>query len=405
MARNRALNGPGIRKCASWIDSFVSHTDNLHAPEIFRKWSAITTLSAVAEQKVWLTTSSVIFPNLYTFLIGHPGTGKTRTIRAARGYAKEIPEFHIASLSLTFASLVDALVRAKRMVVRLPVEPLEYNSMFIAPDEIGVFIHKYDNEMAAGLSALYDPDEYSQERRGGDIRIKIKKPQITVLSGSTPSNLMDLMPESAWGQGFTSRVIMVFSDERIVGDDFATVTRAPSSDLVHDLKMIAAQVGEFKVTDDYRNLVNLWRQQGEEPMPTHPKLLHYNARRRVNLYKLSMVSALDKSNTLLLTREDFNRAAGWLHEAEVYMPDIFKAGAKGMDAQAMDEIYHFILIKGGPVAEHLIVNFARERVPAHSVMRVLEIMERSGMIKAVSNDPKTGMRNYTALKAQTEGAG
>lgn len=300
---------------------------------------------------------------------------------------------------MTAASLIDTLIDAKRMIVQLPHPPLEYNSMLIAADELGAFVHKYDDEMIAVLSAFYDPDPYGHNRRGKDIKIKIKSPQLNILCGSTPSNLLNFMPEGAWDQGFTSRLLLIFSDERIIGDDFAAKDGAMSPELIHDLKLINSIVGECGVTEDYRNLVNLWREGGEQPSPNHPKLIHYNTRRRVHLYKLSVVSAIDRSNVPLLTRDDFNRAMNWLVEAEVYMPEIFKAGGVGADAKAQDEIYHFVLVndkdrKG--VLENRVVNFARERVPSHSVMRTLEVMERSGMIKAVALDKHTGQRRYQA---------
>lgn len=394
-------NGSGQRKCTSWIEKYVAETDNLDAPEVFRLWAGITTIAAVLEQKVWIKTSSNIYPNLYVFLIGHPGTGKTRTIRAAIAYVHELPDPHIAPTSMTWASLVDAMTEAKRMIVRLPDGPLEYNSMLIAADELRAFIHKYDDEMIGGLSQFYDAHPYGQKRRGKEINIKFKSPQLNMLCGTTPSDLLNILPEAAWGQGFTSRSIFVFSDERPVGDDFATITRNLSEELLHDLRIINGLHGEFAVTEDYRNLVNLWRQSGELPAPTHPKLIHYNTRRRVNLYKLSMVAALDRSNTLLLTREDFNTAMNWLVAAEAFMEDIFKAGVAGGDSAAMDEIKHFVATNdtGRGVSEHRIVNFARERVPAHSVMRVIEIMERSGEISAKFMDAKTGLRLFRVPSA------
>jgi len=42
-----------------------------------------------------------------------------------------------------------------------------------------------------------------------------------------------------------------------------------------------------------------------------------------------MVAAVDRSDTLLLTKDDFNRAMGWLLEAEMNMPDIFRLGRRG----------------------------------------------------------------------------
>ena len=120
------------------------------------------------------------------------------------------------------------------------------------------------------------------------------------------------MPEKAWGQGFTSRLIMIFSDERIIGDDFAEVEKTYSADLAHDLEIINEQIGQFEVTQAYQDAVNNWRALGEQPVPSHPKLIHYVTRRRTHLYKLSMVSAIDRSNALILTRMTSNRAMGWL---------------------------------------------------------------------------------------------
>jgi len=376
----------------------VEYNDNLDSPILFRKWSAIAAIGALLEAKVWMTTSSNIYPNLYTFLIGHPGTGKTRTINKTREYLSEIPDFHWAPHDMKAASLIDALAAAKRHVVQLPDPALEYNTMMIAVDEVGTFMHKYDNEITAVMSAFYDPTPYRQKRRGGDLDIKIKQPQLNILGGSTPSNLMELIPEGAWAQGFTSRIIFVFSDERIIGDDFASTSKPLSKDLLHDLQIISTLIGQYKVTPEYRDAVNNWRALGEDPVPTHPKLVHYNTRRRVHLYKLSLISAADRSNIPLVTVEDFNRAMGWLLEAESYMPDIFKAGAMGADGKVMDEIYHFVLMRQGPemkgVGEQAIVNYARERVPAHSVMRMIEVMLRSGMIEQAGYNKTTMQHLY-----------
>lgn len=337
---------------------------------------------------------------MYVFIIGHPGVGKTRTIRAARSYLWELPEFHIAPTSLTFASLVDALVEAKRHIVRMPEGNLEYNSMMIAADELGAFMHKYDDEMISGLSAFYDPDPYAQHRRGKDIRIKIKRPQLNILGGSTPSNLMKFMPETAWDQGFTSRIILVYSSEKIVGDDFAQKVKDLDKNLLADLKVINSLIGEFKVTEEYRKAVNDWRGLDEQPAPNHPKLMHYNTRRRTHLYKLSMIASIDRSDSLVITKEDFNRAFGWLVEAEEAMPEVFRAGAVGADAKAMDEIYHYILtadLGGKGVPEHKVVHFAKERLPIYSVVPSLQLMERAGMIRSKCIDPKTGNMVWKAL--------
>jgi hypothetical protein len=90
---------------------------------------------------------------------------------------------------------------------------------------------------------------------------------------------------------------------------------------------------------------------------------------------------------------------GWLLEAESFMPDIFTAGSTGTDARAIDEIYHYITVadKGDGVPEHQIINFARTRVPLHSILRVIEIMTASGKISHRGVD-KLGQRWFRPVR-------
>jgi hypothetical protein len=393
------LNGSAARKCASWIEVFKQNTDNLEAPEIYRQWAAITTLGATLEQKVWLQTSSALYPNLYVFLVGYPGVGKTRTIRAARCYANEVPEFYLAPTSVTAASLVDALVDCKRVVIKKEGN-FDYNTMMFTADELGTFMHEYLNETISLLSAFYDPDPYSQHRRGKEIKIKIKRPQLTMLCGTTPSNLLKFIPDSAWDQGFMSRVIMVYSNEHIPIDIWNARPGLIDKDLVHDLKAINSLYGQFRATTEYQQLVNAWRDANYHPTPNHPKLMHYNTRRLAHLFKLSMISSADKGDSLLLGRDDFIRAHDWLINTEAMMPDIFKAGAPGADAKAMEEIVHYIATvdKGKGVPEHSIMMFASARMNLLNLTKVLGVMEATHMIRPVAVD-KYGTKIWKATSS------
>lgn len=338
-----------------------------------------------------------MYPNLYVMIVGHPATGKTRAISEGKRLVQTLSEFYLAPVSMTFASLVDALDRAKCGLVAKGQEATTFNSIFICVHELGAFIHKFDHEMIKGLSALYDVEPYEHERRGNSIRIRFASPQVSILCGVTPKDLLSLVPEEAWGQGFMSRFILVFSDERIIGDDFAPNVEINTTNLQADLASIANLQGQFYVTPEYHEAVKYWREEkNEEPVPSHPKLTHYAGRRRANLYKLSMVSAVNRSNTLVLTGQDFDTAMRWLLEAEMFMPDIFKAGVSNVDSQSMDEIQHFVVItdKGDGVSQQRIERFAQERVPFHSILRIIEIMERQGRIHCIGVDKRSGLRYY-----------
>lgn len=318
--------------------------------------------------------------------------------------ATDLQEVCVAPISLTFASLVDCLDGAKRhFIVAGQGEPHSFNSMYICAGEFGAFMHKYDNEMVDGLSAFYDPDPYGQVRRTMEHKPTIESPQINMLAGVTPQNLLHFMPDRAWGQGFTSRIIMVFSDERIIGDDFAQLPPSKMTELEHDLQVIHNLHGQFHVLPEYVECINNWRKLGEPPVPDHPKLAHYITRRRVHLYKLSMVSSVDRGNALVLTREDFNRALNWMAEAEQHMPEVFSAGVGNLDGQAMDEIQHYVLAAdvGYGVSEQKIIHFAREMVPTHSLLRIIEAMEKAGQLHLLGADRATGMKYYSAKEPES----
>src|ERR1700757_4543912 len=101
-------NGNGGRKCQSWIESFLQHTESLESPRIFRKWAAISALAAVAEQKVYVVSGGErLHPNIFCGLIAHPGVGKTRSIRMVKRYYMETPEPHGSPTSMSASSMID----------------------------------------------------------------------------------------------------------------------------------------------------------------------------------------------------------------------------------------------------------------------------------------------------------
>lgn len=299
------------------------------------------------------------------------------------------------------ASLVDCLVEAKRTIIQLPEPAHEYHSLSILADELSAFMPLYEPELIGGLTTFYDCVPYAQHRRGKDIRVKIESPQLNILSGSTPSNLLKFVPEIAWEQGFMSRVIMVYSDQRPLVNIFAKQSPDLPQDMLHDLKQIATLHGEFKWTTDYEKAILDWRAAGQPHVPAHPKLAHYNSRRLGHVLKLSMVSSIDRGNTLRLEASDFGRALHWLMDAEEHMPTIFQTGQLGPDAQAMDEIVAFI--NGHDlIEEHKIVRHARKLTAAHNVMKLIDVMERGQIIQCVKTD-RFGVRLFRVVRENQEG--
>ena len=192
-----------------------------------------------------------------------------------------------------------------------------------------------------------------------------------------------------------SRVIMVHSSERPIIDVFNEPHRERPKSMINDLKVIWALEGQFNVTEDFGKAMHDWKTGGFEPVPNHPKLAHYASRRFAHLLKLTMISSVDRSNELILRIEDFKRAKDWLISAEATMPFIFKEGSIVPDSKVMDEIAHFVQTKG-EVSEHLVRNFASQRVPAMHIEYMMKQMEASHILVVKRVAPKTGLKTFVA---------
>jgi hypothetical protein len=395
-----ATNGHAKRSLTSWIESFVEYTVDLESPENFRRWTAIGILAAVMEQKCYCEvggTGKTMFPNLYTWLIAPPGIGKSSAVKVARDFLTEIPEMFVAPVSLTAASLVDYVAESKRTIIRLPGPAVEYNSVVLVPDELAAFMAEYERETVALLTSMYDCDAtYSQHRRTSGIKITINRPQINMIVGSTPSNLIEYVPKNAWDQGFTSRILLIHGKQRLGNDDpFEVTTKRSNEALLDELKLINTLGGRFTLEEPFRLRLKSWRGDGLPPVPDHRRLRHYITRRWAHVLKLAMISSVDRGDSLTLTVEDFDRATGWLFEAEAEMPAIFEEGIVHVDTAGQDELAYYIKsFNGKLIGHHQIQRKAMTLMSIHAVTKTIAAFVEAGMLVKVSQDPRTMFWTY-----------
>ena len=344
------------------------------------------------ERKVWLRTNiGPLYPNLYVMLIAPPGVGKSLITSAIQDLVGELSGHHTAPSSVSRASLVDALMGAERRIVAPQLTPsvLSFNSLAVIQNEMGVFLPAYDTEFMATLTDLYDCKRYHEKKRSKEINNTMSAPQLNLLGATTVAYLYDTMPEQAWDHGFLSRTILIHSGEMIIRSIFDVIERPESlfKQLVTDLQTIGALVGKFTFTPETAKAIDAWHQAGGPPKPDHPKLSSYCARRTSHLLKLSMVACVSRSNELLITIDDYHRALEWMIEAEMYMPDIFKSISVGGDAKAIEDTYYWACKiyarKKEPINESTIIEYLANKVPSHSVERILLLMVKARLFEKV----------------------
>jgi len=388
---------PVTRKFENWMDAWMEYTDPLPSPALWRKWSGISAVAATLERKVWIKTAfGLLYPNMYIVLVGPPGAGKTMMTNTVWHMLDALSDgsdggFHLASSSLTSASIIDDLRGAKRRIIQPDMAITEFHSLAIVSNELGVLLPEYDNSFMSKLTDIYDGHQYSERRRTKELQFKIEHPQLNLLAATTPSYLNGMLPEGAWDQGFLSRTMIVYSGETTKRSIFAEqkLHGQLQKDLQSDLRAIFNTYGKITWSEEAMAGVENWAEKGGPPAPEHPKLQHYNSRRNTHLLKLCMVAAVCAGRKEI-TVDDFHTALDWLLELEAYLPDVFKSMVVGGDSAAMKECWYAMGVQfaktGEPVSETLVVTYLAERVPAHSIQRILEVMVQMKILRYATSE-------------------
>lgn len=343
---------------------------------------------------MWVRTGNGdLYPNMYTVLVAPPGVGKTVSLALTEKLWRDLEDQHVAPTSLTKAALIDSLNDAERGIL-VGKDLNKFNSLKVIAGELGAFLPSYENDFMNTLTHIYDGWPYAERRRGNDIHIAIDKPQLTILGATTPSYLKQFMPEGAWDQGFISRTMLIFAgvaERRGLFAETHTLGGHQYNDLLSDFNQIGSIYGRMDFTPQAASLFSDWHDQGGPPIPDHPKLKHYLTRRTAHALKMAMVSSASRGNSLIIDDKDFDFSINNITEAEFFMPDIFRSMGGSNDSKVMDETWHFIFERWGkekrPVIYQRVVNFIAERVPSYNVLRMLEIMEKGGLIIR-ENGPK-----------------
>lgn len=370
-----------------FVDEFMSQTSGIRSPEPFRLWTAITILASVLERRVWTHTDrGHLHPNLYTILAGAPAAGKGLCVTTARSLLAGVSGLHLGPDNPTKAAFLDCLEAAVRLSVGTTTV---FSAMAVVCREFGVLLPKHDTAFIEDLTDIYDnPPLYTAPRRVSK-SVSINKPTVNILAAVTPDFIGDLIPETAWGQGFTSRLLFIYGTRVPMNgrDAFAKREDINASRLVACLKTIFEDLeGEFNWDEDARSEFNTWVNAGMDPIPNYGRLVHYIGRRDVHLLKLSMISAVSANQRLCVKRSDYERAKRWLLDAEARMPDVFRAMSQKSDAQLIKDLHFHVyslwarvaLEKRKPVPIGEMWKFLEEKAPTERVPRIIEAAIRSG---------------------------
>lgn len=389
-----------VEAWTDFIGDFMSLTEGAQSPDLFRKWSAISTVAGALERRVWAKAGDrPTFANMYVLLVAPPGVGKQiiddvhELWQDAMEPGSKTPAFRVAPDNTSKAALMDTLAKAKQIRLSAKGPAITYHSLLVAAEEIQVLMPTFDPEYIGALNKIFNnPPSHSEARRHGPVReLRIDQPQLNILAGAQPSYFISTFPEEAWSTGLIRRIIMVYSAESRFQDLF-TFTEGRDSQhrkVLKKLGFFSTLYGQMQWTPDAAASISAGHKTGFQPEPKHSKLAHYLRSRTMFVIKLAMISAVSRTGQLVIDEIDIKRSVSWLLEVEQLMPDIFREMIGKSDAQVIEETHYYVMRefargKSKPVTGDRIMQFLLQRTPSEKAEKIMLMMDRAGLVVRVA---------------------
>lgn len=310
----------------SWLTAYLSYTAESESPEEYHLWTAISVIAGVLKRQVFFDMGYfLLYPNMYTVLVGPPGRCKKSTaMRIGRDILKAHPASKFTADSTTREKLIINLTQAYKDGA---------SAMTAHSTEFATMLTSSGMDMVVFLTDIFDcPPVWEHDTKSGG-KNTIKAPYLNLLGATTPDWISRAMPLDTIGVGLTSRIIFVYQDTPREADPIPKLTdaqKALAGLLVTDLIALSTLSGEFRLDDEADRIHREWyRPHVLRPNPTgDPRLAGYYERKQTHVLKLSMILAASKREGLVITAQDFNDAMAILARTEQRMQRVFSGVGK-----------------------------------------------------------------------------
>ena len=333
-------------KNTDFISKYLDYTSETECPTFFHRWTAITSLAAFLGRQIYFKHGHfTIYPNIYAMLIGSPGTKKSSAIKigvkllkqagystfAARKTRQEkflldLAEQSTAKDIAAGADLTDdgMDILDQNLFGTTLDEASSYSEKppagcFVAADGFNNFIGLGNLEFISILGELWDFDGVYDYKLKNSKSVFIPNPLINILGGNTPTGFAAAFPAESVGQGFFSRLLLVYAEPNGVKYTFPPVPdEAKQLELLEILAAIKEKViGEIKMSQEAMNLLDKIYKQWEAIDDI--RFEHYSNRRLAHLIKLCLVITAARVGTVI-EEQDVVEANTVLTFTEQLMP-------------------------------------------------------------------------------------
>jgi len=345
-----------------FLSQYLSYTSNTEVPTFFHRWCAISGIAAILGRNFQFPHGHfLINPNMYSMLIGEPGTRKSTAIKMFKviltgaGYDTLAAEKTTKEKFLIDLSGVEVEYDHKGKVVSVD-ESIDQNlwgnenedvksrppaEVFIMADELNDFLGNGNIEFISMLGSLWDYNGVYDSRIKNGKSIAINNPTINILAGNTPTGFSLAFPTEIIGQGFFSRILLVYAEPTGKKITFPKKPDpADTAELVRMLSNIRSKVvGIAERTSEAEELLDVIYRTHVDIEDVRFK--NYASRRLTHLFKLCLVTSAARLSTTIDV-QDVVYANTILTHAEHLMPKALGEFGKSKNSDVSHKIIQLL---------------------------------------------------------------
>lgn len=395
----------------SFLYTYLTYTNDSEVPVSFHRWAAIAGIGAILERNVYIPHGhSSIHANQYCMLIGSAGTRKSTAIKLMKSMLVKAGYTSISAertskekflLDLAGEDSPDTDTMLERNLFGDPNDTDECRPMFIGADEANDFFGIGNLEFLSILGSLWDwsGPAYSNRIKTGK-SVSIPNPTISILAGNTPTGFSLAFPPEVLGQGFFSRLLLVYGQP---SGKLITFPKVPDPNdttyIVTYLQRIKSyHYGRLDYTDTAKALLDhIYRTT--QPSNDSRFDSYYN-RRFTHLLKLCIVvaaSRLEKEigeNTVI-------EANTYLSYIESLMPKALGEFGKSRNSDVTHKILTFIESKDGCTLKDLVKLASSDLEKPSDIGDIIRKLSMSDKIQNINGlflpMRKVGLKDTTGM--------
>jgi hypothetical protein len=345
-------------KEGDFFDQYLSYTQETEACAIYHRWCAIISISALLARNVWIKFGHfTVYPNIYGMLIGEPGARKTTAIKIAKKLVSQTGYHTFAPNKTSKEKFMAKLARGmngtdviedilEENIFGGKNETSRITECFVCNDEFNNFIGLSNIDFISLLGEFWDYEGVYENELKNSASDYIPNPTITILGGNTQTNFAAAFPPSVLGQGFFSRLLLIYGERIRPKITFPPEPPPEETKYIIDyLKRLRAFIpGELIVPIEVKNLLHKiyhsWRDIDD------PRFASYSNRRFNHLLKLVLIYTTIRFDNKV-SEIDIVRANTILTYTEHYMPKALGEIGKSRHSDTSHKVVQIILSAPG----------------------------------------------------------